>query len=144
MKYPRLLVLLPVLALFLCTVGGAQAGDAGISGTWRISQEKPSGVTLTTFLTLKQDGDKLTGSVLVNTVANLTIREPRMDGADAVFRVDWGWNFRVRPDGRNLHVVVTYDGGGREESTAVPADMSEEAIPAAAQRLGQNSAHGLE
>jgi len=132
MKYPRLLVLLPVLALFLCTVGGAQAGDAGISGTWRISQEKPSGVTLTTFLTLKQDGDKLTGSVLVNTVANLTIREPRMDGADAVFRVDWGWNFRVRPDGRNLHVVVTYDGGGREESTAVPADMSEEAIPAAA------------
>jgi len=80
MKYPRLLVLLPVLALLLCSVAGTHAGDAGISGTWRISQEKPSGVTLRTFLTLKQDGDKLTGSVLVNNVANLTIREPRTDG----------------------------------------------------------------
>ncbi|HZZ17871.1 MAG TPA: glycoside hydrolase family 27 protein [Opitutaceae bacterium] len=145
MKYPRLLVILPVLAAFATLVVGAQAEGTGISGTWRVSQVKPSGVTLRTYLTLKQDGDKITGTVLLNTVASLAIRLGHMDGADAVFRVDWGWNFRVRPEGTNLHVTVTYDSGGTEESTAVRSDLSEVALaaPAPLPALRELPANGM-
>jgi alpha-galactosidase len=130
-KYPPLLALLLATAVFASLVSVAQAAESGISGTWCLIQNKPSGATLRTYIMLKQDGDKVTGSVLINTVANLTIRQAHMEAAEAVFRVDWGWNFRVRPQGKNLQVDVTYDNGGHDEGIAVPSDLSEALPPAA-------------
>jgi alpha-galactosidase len=104
---------------------------AGINGIWCITQEKPSGVTLRTFLTLHDDGVALSGTVLVNSVASLPLRDAHREDGDEVFRMDWGWAFRVRPEGKNLQVAITYGGGGTETVTAVPASEAEMRAPAA-------------
>jgi len=127
--YLRLLPpLLPILALAICAQAPARAGD--LSGIWRIEMHKTSGVTLRTYLTLRQDGERIEGSVFVNSSAEVPIQDVRADGLDTVFHIPWGWNFRVHPDGENLHVLITYDGGGRDEVTATRAAKSEMDPPA--------------
>ncbi|HEY5229242.1 MAG TPA: hypothetical protein VIJ19_11920, partial [Opitutaceae bacterium] len=139
MKHPR------IVAALLASAVASLAPGAALDGTWCINAAKPSGVIVKTLVTLHGDGGKLTGSVLANSVNDLPIRDAHMEGADEVFRVDWGWTFRVRADGPNLHVVVLYDGGGREESTALPANAAEMGVPApvALPELRELPANGL-
>jgi alpha-galactosidase len=121
----RILGLSLLLALPVFALRGAQAAP-GLNGAWRMDVTKSSGVTLHTFIVLHQEGDKVTGKVSPNSSGEISIRDVHGDGADTVFRIEWGWNFRVRPEGANLRVVLTYDGGGRDEALAVP--VSEESL----------------
>ena len=121
--------------LLLPFSGSAHAADpsSDLNGTWRMDQPKPFGVTLHTFLILHQQAGKIEGTVVPNGAVNLPIRGAHMEGPDVVFKVDWGWTFHVRPDGPNLHISVTYDGGGRQEGIGYPITETEMRAPAALQ-----------
>jgi alpha-galactosidase len=108
-----------LLALPVFAYSGAQAAP-GLNGAWRIDIAKPSGVTVHTILVLHQEGGKVTGTVFPNSSGASEVEGAHMDGADIVFTMNWAWNFRVRPEGANLRVVITYGGGGRDEALAVP------------------------
>jgi alpha-galactosidase len=53
-----------------------------------------------------------------------------MDGPDAVFRINWGWTFHVHPAGDKLAVLITYDGGGRQEAVASLVSEGDLGVPA--------------
>ena len=118
-----------VLAFIALGGAGAHGRAAGLDGIWRIDVPKKWGVTLHTYLILRHDGEKLDGSVVVNDSNRIPIRNPHEESGDSVFGMDWGWTFRVRTAGQNLHVVITYGSSGRDETTAVPASESEFAPP---------------
>jgi alpha-galactosidase len=112
----------------LAVPSAARASD--LTGTWRMDQHKKSGVTIHSFLVLRQSGSHIEGSVFANGADELQIKGGHMEGEVAVFSVDWGWAFRVSHDGQNLHVVVTYGGSGTEEATAYPVpDNATQAPP---------------
>ena len=92
---------------------------------------KASGVTLHTYLVLHEDSGQVSGTVSPNGSGEIRIREVRREGGDVAFKIDWGWNFRVRPEGPNLHVVISYDGGGRDEAVAVPVSAESMRAPKA-------------
>ena len=106
------------------------SGAPDLNGAWVVDHPKSWGVTLHTYLVLHQAGDHVDGRVYPNNSAGLTIRGAHMEGPDIVFKIDWGWTFRIRPDGANLDVVVGNDGGWREESVAHPIAESDIATPA--------------
>jgi alpha-galactosidase len=118
--FPRPLALAASIAF--ATLVPARAD--GLNGVWRMDVRKPYGVTLSSFITLHQDGTHIEGSVFANSSAKVRIQEPRMEGQDLVFHIDWGWAFRARPEGANLHVIISYDGGAKDEATAVPVPES--------------------
>jgi alpha-galactosidase len=118
-----------LLSALLLAARGAALAD-GFNGTWRIDVRKAYGVTLRSYLTLHQEGARVDGSVFANSSAKVKIEDAKIEGQDLVFHIDWGWAFRVRPDGENLRVVITYGGEGRDEATAVPVPESEMAPPA--------------
>jgi alpha-galactosidase len=120
-----------LLAAALALAPGARAAAPDMTGTWRIDLPKPWGVTLHSYLVLRRDGSSLTGSVLVNNADELRVQEAHMEGAEAVFHVDWGWKFRIRPEGDNLHVVISYGGPGADVATAYPVAASATTPPAA-------------
>ncbi len=92
--------------------------------------QKAYGATLHNYIALHQDSARIEGSVLMNGSFLAPVRDAHADAGDIVFHVQWGWNFRVRPDGLNLHVLITYEGGGRDEATAVPVAESQMSPPA--------------
>jgi len=106
-------------------------GAPGLDGAWSIDVAKPWGVTLHTFLELHQEGGSLGGRVFPNGAVAIPIRGAHMEGPDLVFRIDWGWTFHVRPEGADLRVVVSYDGGGRDEALARPVAGDALSAPAA-------------
>jgi alpha-galactosidase len=120
----------PFALAALILASSASAIAAGLNGVWRMDVRKDSGVTLKSYIILHQDGARIEGKVFANSSAKVKIQDARVEGDDVVFHIDWGWRFRVRPDGQNLHVIVTYDGGGRDEATAVPVAESEMNPPA--------------
>jgi alpha-galactosidase len=102
----------------------------GLNGVWRLEVRKAYGVTLRSYLILHQDGAHIDGSVFANSSAKVRIQDARMEGPDLVFHIDWGWAFRVRPQGEDLHVIITYGGVGKDEGTAVPVPESDMSPPA--------------
>jgi hypothetical protein len=66
---------------------------AGVTGTWKWSFEGPGGQTETT-LTLKQEGDKLTGTVTGFGGEDQAIQDGKVKGDEITFKVtrDWGGN----------------------------------------------------
>jgi alpha-galactosidase len=129
MSFPRFFASFFAALALLCTAGRAAADTKVLDGTWCMTQTKGSGVTLKTFITLHQTGNTLSGSVLANSSADLPIRDAHWEGSDAVFRVDWGWSFRVTPEDDDLHVVISFEGGGKEESVATRASASDMTPP---------------
>jgi alpha-galactosidase len=118
-----------VRALLALCLAASTCAAADLNGVWRMDIVKPSGVTLHNYVILAEEGPAIKGSVFANSSWEVPIEDPRRDGADLVFRIPWGWNFRVTPQGADLRVVVTYDGGGRDEAVAVPSSRSEMAAP---------------
>jgi alpha-galactosidase len=112
----------PVLAL------AALASD--VNGIWRMDIHKASGATLHNFIVVRQHGAHIEGSVLENSSWEIPMIDARLDGEDIVFHTEGDWNFRIRPEGANLHVLITYGGGGSDEALAVPVPASEMAAPA--------------
>jgi hypothetical protein len=136
----------------LAVPSAARASD--LTGTWRMDQHKKSGVTIHSFLVLRQSGSHIEGSVFANGADELQIKGGHMEGEVAVFSVDWGWAFRVSHDGQNLHVVVTYGGSGDGRGDRLPrsgqcnagaSNASAAGGPdAPLQRIGEDPADGLE
>ena len=117
----------PACALGLClalalSASGVRGEPApsGLNGAWRIELTKPSGVTIHTTVAIHQDGDKVTGTVYPNDSGMSAIEDGHTEGADIVFTMNWAWKFRVRPEGPNLRVIITYGAGGRDEVLALP------------------------
>jgi len=125
----RLLLSLPIALIVLAAITAARA--EGLNGTWRLDLAKPWGVSLHTFVSLHQEGGVLKGGVYPNGSGEIPIVGPKADGDGAVFRIDWGWTFHVRPEGANLRVEVDYDGGGSDSGLAVPVSADELKAPAA-------------
>ncbi len=118
------------LSLLLALPAFATQAAPGLNGSWRMDVPKPSGVTLHTFIVLHQEGAEISGTVSPNGSGEIRIRGVHAEGEDVVFDMEWGWTFRVRPEGKSLHVVISYDGGGKDEALAVP--VSEESLRAPA------------
>ena len=95
------------------------ANAAVLDGTWRIDQARRGGVTLHTFLVLRQKGTELAGKVVVNDGVDLPLRKAHFEGPDAVFSIDWGTDYRVHPEGDKLRVTIIYGAKDREEASAV-------------------------
>ena len=114
-----------MLALAILAAAPAIAAAAGLNGIWRMDVPKPSGVTLHTYIVLRQSGDTVSGSVSPNGSGEIQILDARRDGDQVAFRIDWGWDFRVRPEGPNLRVAISYGGGARDEEVAVPVSADE-------------------
>jgi len=108
----------------------ANAPAASLGGAWKIELARPGGVTLRTFLVLHQEGTNLNGKVIINNSCDLPLRKPRMEGSNAVFSVDWGIEYRVRPEGDILRVTLIYGGSSREEATAKRVPEAETLPPA--------------
>jgi len=106
------------------------ANAAVLDGTWRIDQPRRGGVTLHTFFVLHQNGTSLEGKVVINNTCDLPLRNPRLEGSDAIFSVDWGTEYRVHPEGDRLRVTIIYDRTNREEAVAVRAGEAESNPPA--------------
>ena len=83
-----------VLGLLL---GSAQA--AVLDGTWRIDLARRGGVTLHTYLVLRQNGTGLDGKVVINGAVDLPLRKPHVEGTGASFSVDWGTEYQVHAEG---------------------------------------------
>jgi alpha-galactosidase len=120
--------LLVAVSLILASQVAARADV--LNGVWRVDLRKNYGVTLRSFIVLRDEGGKQGGFVFANSSDKVRIEGARIDGPDTVFRINWGWSFRVRPEGSSLRVVISYDGGGRDEVTAVAAAESEMNPPA--------------
>jgi alpha-galactosidase len=127
---PLRLVSIACLSILASSLLTATATAAGLDGTWRIDLPKPGGVTQRTFLILEQHGSELEGIVLINESADLPIRHPRMEGSNAVFSVDWGTEYRIRPEGDLLHVTLIYGGTSKQEAVAHRVPASETLPPA--------------
>src|ERR1017187_10216242 len=107
------------------------SGAPDLNGAWSIDVAKPWGVTLHTFLVLRQEGGTIAGTVYPNNSGGIPVRGAHLEGSDIVFRIEWGWTFHVRPEGANLRVVVSYDGDGKDEALAYPVPEASIRAPAA-------------
>jgi len=125
----RALGLSLVAAVLALSLPAARSAD--LNGAWRLDQPKEWGVTLHTYMVLHQKGGLTEGGIYPNGSGSIPIHGAHMDGADLVFTMDWGWNFRVRPEGANLHVVINYGADNTQEGTAVPVTEAEMRAPAA-------------
>jgi hypothetical protein len=72
-----------------------------VTGTWTWSFQRPNGETMTSTLTLKQDGDKITGTVTGRNKPS-DIQDAKLTGDDLTFKV-----VRTRND---QTITMTYDG----------------------------------
>jgi alpha-galactosidase len=124
----RLLVIAAALAL------RAPALASGLSGAWRMDEPKDSGVVLHTIIILRQSGVATEATVMPNCAVEIPVRDVRVEGGDLVFAIaDWGWSFRVRPEGADLRVILSYDRGKTEVvRIAKPATAADMQLPAAA------------
>jgi hypothetical protein len=106
-----------VSVLLLVLPALVRAGS--LDGTWRIDQARAGGVVLRTYFVFHQTAATLEGKVVVNGGVDLPLRHAQLDGADAVFSVDWGTRYRVHPDGDTLKVSIIYNAKDHEDAVAV-------------------------
>jgi alpha-galactosidase len=109
----------------------ASANAAVFDGTWRIDLSRPGGVTLHTFLILHEKGTQLEGKVVLNRSVDLPLRQPRLEGSDAAFSIEWGGAYRLHPEGDKLRVTIIYGGTSQEEATAIRVPEADANPPAA-------------
>ena len=146
----------PLLLLTALVLAAAPAARAdGFNGVWRMDIAKPFGVSLRSYIILHQDGTRVSGSVFANSSDKVPDPEPPHGRPGPASSTSTGdGRSAIRPEGRNLHVVITYGGQGRDEATAVPAPESELNPPAqdraarpsgpSRQRARADAADGLE
>jgi alpha-galactosidase len=118
-----------IVSIILALLAGSLHA-ADFAGTWRMDQVRRGDVVLHTYFVFHQEGAVLTGKVVVNGGVDLVLRQPRLEGTDAVFTVDWGTQYRVHPEGDTLKVSIIYSENNREEATAVRAPDAESYPPA--------------
>jgi alpha-galactosidase len=119
-----------ILLLFLASLLSCPANAADLSGSWRLEFLRRGDVTLRTYLLLRQNDTRLDGKVIINDAVDLPLRNPRIEGEDGYFSIDWNAAYHVRRNGENLRVVITYASNRREEVTAVRVPETELAPPA--------------
>lgn len=98
--------------------------SSAVEGTWQISLPRRGDVTIQSYLVLRREGSALTGKVIINRAADLPLRHPHFEGDEGVFSIDWNASYRVRREGENLRVRITYGGKNTEEALAVPIPES--------------------
>jgi len=137
MKAIALRCLIPFLARFGWLVLPALvalpvAGAADLNGTWRLDIVKPWGITLHHHIVLRQEGRKVDAMMIINGAADEPLREIKMEGDEIIGRIDWDWNFRLRPDGPNLRVLIVYghDYRYRDAGVAYPVPAGSGKPPA--------------
>jgi alpha-galactosidase len=113
------ILLLLVLSLLSCRA----VGD--VSGSWRLEFVRRGNVTLHTYLLLRQNGAQLDGKVVINNAVDLELRNPRIEGGEGFFSIDWNASYHVRRTGENLQVTITYPGNRHEDVTAVRVPETE-------------------
>lgn len=109
-------------------VSSPPASASDIGGTWRVELPRNGGVTLRSYLVLQTENSGLNGKVVINTAADLPLRDARWNGAEAEFRIDWNASYRVRREKDHLRVVIAY-GGTRFEETIATRVAPTEVLP---------------
>ena len=123
LAWGRTMITLKSIALGLgLMVLSAHAAD--LSGTWRIDTAKRGGVVTHTYFVLQQKGRVLTGKVVINGAVDLPLRNPKIEGSDATFSMDWGNSYRVHPEGNTLKVAIRW-GTTKTEATAIRVPQAE-------------------
>ena len=125
---------LSALLAIAMTLGlGDRANALVPDGAWRMDLPKDSGVVFHTIITIHPEGDKIRAAVTVNAPCAPSISsDAREEGGGVIFSLpDWDWKFSVTPQGPNLRVALSIDGGKTQEShIAVPAAKSDFSLPA--------------
>ena len=119
-----------ILLLCLASFFACHARAADLSGSWRLEFLRRGEVKLRTYLLLHQTDTKLDGKVIINNAVDLELRNPRMEGGEGFFSIDWNASYHVRRVGENLQVTITYPGNRHDEVTAVRVPEAELTPPA--------------
>ena len=95
--------LVAVAVLTLCAFAvAATAARADVTGAWQMSYTTKDGVTLESTLTLKMEGDKLTGTIS-SARGSVALNEVTVTGneiAFAIIRVGFGDSIRIDYTGK--------------------------------------------
>ena len=105
--------------VLLWTTGSGSAGARGdVTGAWNLAYTTREGVKMTSTLTLKMDGDKLTGTISSprGTVALDEVSVTGDDIAFAIIRVGFGDKIRIEYSGKvkGDTMSLTMKAGARE------------------------------
>ncbi len=128
--------ILPILVAVLMLAGSASAQSADVGGTWDVNLTTPSG-PMTVSLTLKKDGEKLTGSI-AGPQGEVAIQGTQKEKAVSV-------NFSVQTpngpfaivmngnqDGDAISGTMDFNGQGQAEWSAKRRGGTQAAAPVAA------------
>jgi hypothetical protein len=106
------------LVLLWTTGPGSAGARADITGAWNMAYTTREGVKMTSTLTLKMDGDKLTGTISSprGTVALDEVSVTGDDVAFAIIRVGFGDKIRIEYSGKvkGDTMSLTMKAGARE------------------------------
>ncbi|MDB6037359.1 MAG: hypothetical protein JWM99_1200 [Verrucomicrobiales bacterium] len=105
--------------------GGKPAADnsaKNLTGDWKYTVNTPNGQTLEPTLKLKQDGDKLTGTLVMNT-RETPITDAKIDGNKVTFTVERERNgnkvtskYDAKLEGGDLKGKITSNFGGNDRT----------------------------
>lgn len=97
-------------------------------GAWRVDIVQSDDIVIPTYFVLRQDGDKLDGTVSIKSTNDLQIRNPHWEGNELVFGTDWNISYRLRSDNDKLYATIDY-GNGKETGCAIRVTEAETRAP---------------
>lgn len=130
--FSRWIVVAVAGAMLGLTATGARADDkkADATGTWKWSVER-NGQTFESTLKLKQDGDKLTGSMLGRQGNETAIEDTKVEGETVSFKVVREFNgnkmtqkFKAKVSGDTLKGTIEFERDGNTMSRDFEAKKS--------------------
>lgn len=103
--------------LLIGCLAAAAIWAADVTGKWTYEMQGRNGNTMTTTMNLKQDGDKLTGSISGRN-GDTDITDGKVDGDNISFKVVREFNgnqmtssYKGKVDGDTIHFSMTMEGG---------------------------------
>jgi hypothetical protein len=102
--------------------GSSNTAAKNLTGDWKYTINTPNGQTFEPTLKLKQDGDKLTGTLVMGT-RELAISDAKIDGEKVTFTVERERNgnkmtskYDAKLDNGNLKGKITSNFGGNDRT----------------------------
>lgn len=100
----------------------ARAGAAEVTGTWKWSTER-NGQTIETTLKLKQEGEKVTGTITGRNNTETNIEDGKVTGEEVTFQVTREFNgnkivqkFKGKLSGDSIKGTIEFERNGETQS----------------------------